>query len=120
MRYDCSRKRNGYLRRYTRHKHQGKADEPKQDIFYSAFNRYYTPLYKASDKIMVVLPNRIGKLFVSKLYHDRKHNNVFKNLKFVGEIDKIDEDDSTEVEEFGRKLYEYNKDPSNFERFLLK
>ena len=47
-------------------------DEPKQDIFYSAFNRYYTPLYHASGKIMVVLPKRIGKLFVSKFYHDRK------------------------------------------------
>ena len=69
---------------------------------------------------MVVLPKRIGKLFVSKFYHDRKHNNVFKNLKFVGEIDKIDKDDFTKVEEFGRKLYEYNKDPSNLERFLLK
>ena len=47
-------------------------DEPKQDIFYLAFNRYYTPLYHASGKIMVVLPKRIGKLFVSKFYHDRK------------------------------------------------
>ena len=64
--------KNGYLRRYTRHKHHGKADEPKQDIFYSAFNRYYTPSYHASGKIMVVLPIRIGKLFVSKFYHDRK------------------------------------------------
>ena len=70
--------KNGYLRRYTRHKHHGKADEPKQDIFYSAFNKYYTPLYHTSDKIMVVFPKRIGKLFVTKFCHNRKHNNFFK------------------------------------------
>ena len=111
--------KNGYLRRYTRHKHQRKPDEPRQDIFYSDFNRYYTPLYHASDKMMVVFPKRIGKLFVPKFYHDRKHNNFLKNLKFVGEIDKIDKDDFNEVEEFSRKLYEYNKDPSNLEKFNL-
>ena len=70
--------KNGYLRRYTRHKHHGKADEPKQDIFYSAFNKYYTPLYHASDKTMVVFPKRKGKLFVPKSYHNRKHNNFLK------------------------------------------
>ena len=70
--------KNGYLRRYTRHKHQGKADEPKQDIFYSAFNRYYTPLDHTSDKIMVAFPKRIEKLFAPKFYHHRKHNNFFK------------------------------------------
>ena len=46
-----------------------------------------------------------------------ENNNVFKNLKSVGEIDKIDKDDFTKVEEFSRKLCEYNKDPSNLERF---
>ena len=111
--------KNGYLRRYTRHKHQGKADEPKQDIFYSAFNRCYTPLYHTSDKIMVAFSKRIGKLFVPKFYQDRKHNNFLKNFKFVGEIDKIDQDDFAEVEEFSRKIYEYNKDPSNLEKFTL-
>ena len=110
--------KNGYLRSYTRHKHQGKADEPKQDIFYSVFNKYYTPLYHASHKIMVVFSKRIGKLFVPKFYHGRKHNNFFKNLRFVGEIDKIDQGDFTEVEEFCRKLYEH-KDPSNLKKFTL-
>ena len=68
---------------------------------------------------MVVFPKRIGKLFVPKSYHKRKHNNVLKNLKFVAEIDKIYQDDFTEVEEFSRKLYEYNKDPSNLKKFAL-
>ena len=68
---------------------------------------------------MVVFPKRIGKLFVPNFYHNRKHNNFFKNLKFVEEMDKIDQDDFTEVEEFGRKLYEYNKDPSNLKIFTL-
>ena len=43
-----------------------------------------------------------------------ENNNVFKNLKSVGEIDKIDKDDFPKV---GRKLCEYNKDPFNLERF---
>ena len=42
-----------------------------------------------------------------------------KNLNFVGEIDKIDQNDFTEVEKFGRKLYEYNKDPSNLKKINL-
>ena len=68
---------------------------------------------------MVVFPKRKGKLFVPKSYHNRKHNNFLKNLKFVAEIDKIDQDDFTEVEEFSRKLYEYNKNPSNLKKFTL-
>ena len=79
-RYEYSTKK-WLLRKQTRHNHQGKADEPKQDILYSAFNRYYTPLYHASDKIMVVSPKRIGKKFVPKFYHDRKHNNFLKNYR---------------------------------------
>ena len=67
---------------------------------------------------MVVFSKRIGKLFVPKFYHGRKHNNFFKNLRFVGEIDKIDQGDFTEVEEFCRKLYEH-KDPSNLKKFTL-
>ena len=68
---------------------------------------------------MIVFPKRIGKLFVPNFYHNRKHNNFFKNLKFVEEMDKIDQDDFTEVEEFDRKLYEYDKDPSNLEKINL-
>ena len=68
---------------------------------------------------MVVFPKRIGKLFVPNFYHNRKHHNFLKNLKFVEEMDKIDQDDFTEVEEFDRKLYEYDKDPSNLEKINL-
>ena len=52
---------------------------------------------------------KINRLFVSKFYHDRKNSNFLKNLKYIGEKNKIDKTGFSEIPEFGRKLYEYQK-----------
>ena len=105
--------KNGYLRRYSNHKHRTKPDEPLQDIFYSSYNKNYIVLAHVIDSTVIRYTNKVKRLLVSKFYHDRKNKNFLKNLKYVSEKDKIDEIDFSEINESSRKLYEYNKDPKH-------
>lgn len=101
-------KKIGYLRRYSYHKHRNRPDQPLQDLFYSSLNKTYTVLVHLIDSVAVRYTNKVKRLFLPKFYHDRKDTNFIKNLKYIGEKDKIDEVYFSEIKEFGRKLSEYN------------
>ena len=105
--------KNGYLRRYSSHKHRTKPDGPLQDLFYFKCNKTYTVLAHLMDSTVIRYTDKVKRLFVTKFYHDRKDTNILKTLKYVGKKDKVDEINFSEINEFGRKLYEYNKDPKH-------
>ena len=88
-------------------------DDPLYDLFYSSYNKHYTALAHLVQSIAVRYTSRMHRLFAPKFYHDRNDTYFLKGLKYVGEKDKIDERNFSEIAEFGRKLYEYNKDPKN-------
>ena len=105
--------KNGYLRRYSNHKHRTKPDEPLQDIFHFSYNKNYIVLAHLIDSTVIRCTNKVKRLFVPKFYRDRKNTNFLNNLKYVGKKDKIDETDFSEINESSRKLYEYNNDPTH-------
>ena len=105
--------KNGYLRRYSSYVHRSRPDGPLYDLFYSSYNKHYTVLAHLVQLIVVRYTSRIHRLFVPKFYHDRNDTNFLQGLKYVGEKNKIDEKNFSEIAEFGRKLYEYYKDPKN-------
>ena len=83
-------------------------------MFYSYFNKINNALYRASDFIIVCYNKKIQRLFVPKFYHERSSKNNSKTLKFIGEWDAIDKVNFSEFpNEFGRKVYEYQKDPAH-------
>ena len=82
--------KNGYLRRYSSHKRRTKPDGPLQDLFYSSYNKTYTVLAHLMDSTVIGNTAKVERLLVPKFYHDRKNTNYLKNLKYVGEKDKID------------------------------
>ena len=57
--------------------------------------------------------DRIQRLFVPKLYHDRKDTNFLKGLIYIGEKKEIDEKYFFEGPLLGRKLYEYRINKNN-------
>ena len=100
-----------YLRMYTRKFHQYSFE---LDMFYSYFNKINTILYHASDFISVCYNKKLQRLFVPKCYYERSSKFFLKTLKFIGEWDAIDKVHFSEFSnEFGRKLYEYQKDPAH-------
>ena len=103
------------MRKCSRYAHKSTPDGPLSDLFYSAFNKTYSVLVHLIDENILRYTNRIHRLFVPKFNHDRSDSNFLKGLKYVGEKSTIDEKYFSEIGEFGRKLYEYNKgsDTSN-------
>ena len=112
--------KNGYLRRYARYTHRSRPDDSLYDLFYSAYNKSYTVLPHLLETVAVRYTSRIHRLFVPKFYHDRNESNFLKGLKYVGEKDTIDEKYFSVIKEFGRKLYEYNKDPKNTSNIAIQ
>ena len=103
--------KNTFLRLLTKYFHQNSTEN---DDFYSYFNKDNTVLYHALMSVMVYYNRKIQRLFVPKFYHERKSKNFLKTLKFIGEWDIIDKIGFSEFpNEFGRKLYEYQKDPAH-------
>ena len=57
---------------------------------------------------------KIEGLFVPKFYHEKRSQNFLKTLNYIGERDSIDDKGYSEFpDEFGIKLYEYQKDPAH-------
>ena len=103
------------MRRCSRYAHKSTPDGPLSDLFYSAFKKTYSVLVHLIDAKILRYTNRIHRLFVPKLNHNRSDSDFLKGLKYVGENSTIDEKYFSEIGEFGKKLYEYNKgsEPSN-------
>lgn len=105
--------KSSYLRRYTRHVHQGQPNTKQQDFFYSGLSLSYTVLMHILNSTILRFTDRIRRLFITKFYHDRKDWNFLKGLIYIGEKKEIDEKYFSEVLLFGRKLYEYQIDRHN-------
>ena len=64
--------KSSYLRRYTRHVHQGQPNTKQQDFFYSGLSLSYTVLMHILNSTILRFTDRIRRLFITKFYHDRK------------------------------------------------
>ena len=64
--------------------------DPYRNLFYSSYNKTYTVLAHLMDSTVIGNTAKVERLLVPKFYHDRKNTNYLKNLKYVGEKDKID------------------------------
>ena len=79
--------KNQYLRNLSQYVHRS---TDNLDVFYSRFNKTRTVLFHALESMIVYCSRKIQRLFVPKFYHDRNKRNFLKNLKYIGEYDKID------------------------------
>ena len=103
--------KNSYLRVYSTYFHQNSSE---LDMFYCRLNKTHAVLWYAIDNTLICYNNKIQRLFVPKFYHEERSKNFLKTLKFIGEWGTTDKVNFSEFpNEFGRKLYEYQKDPAH-------
>ena len=63
-----------YLRRYSRHFHQGKQNTTDRDYFHSGLSLSYTVLMHILSSTILRFTDRIRRLLVPKSYRNRKNS----------------------------------------------
>ena len=74
-------KKPKFPREFSRYLHK----DQRQDNFYSLQTWKWTVLIPALSTQMVLLSSKIGRVFVTKFYHEKRARNFLKYLAYVGE-----------------------------------
>ena len=85
-------------------------DSPRQDNFYCNQTQHWTVLYAGLGMVpsqILFYENKVGRIFVSKFYYDKRDTNFLKFLSYVGEYGP--DNSLREFPQIGRKLCEYKK-----------
>ena len=87
------------------------------DDLYSLYFRPFTILLKDSNFLIKKFNDRIQKLFVPKVYHDRRQTNFLKDMGFVGKYPNTNEYNFCRFKAIGRQLYEYRVTNQSIQEF---
>ena len=81
--------------------------DEREDSFYSLPKKGWTVLYPALTTKLIFFGNKVGGVFVTKFFHDKRARNFLKYLEYVEEYgpDNV----RYEYPEIGRKYYEYKR-----------
>ena len=102
-----SEEKNDFINRWT------KATHKQADLYYGNADTFYSGPTTSDSVVLVYIlsytvlryTEKIKRLFVPRLYHDRKDKNFLKNLKYIGEKKEINEKYFSEQEtSLGRRL----------------
>ena len=83
---------------------------PRQDNCYCFQPQYQTVLYTGRSVIpsqILFYEKKVRRIFVPKVYHDKRDTNFLKFLSYVGEHEP--DNLCCKYQQIGRKLYEYKK-----------
>ena len=101
--------KNLLLRTISGHLH----DSPRQDNFYCCRIQHWTVLYAGLGMVssqILFYENKVWRIFVPKLYHDKRDTNFLKFLSYVRQYGP--NNSRWKFPQIGRKLNEYKNPPT--------
>ena len=81
-----------------------------QDIFYSLLKGNWTVLYPALSIPSIFFGNKVGRVFVTKFFQDKRANNFLKYLEYIEECEP--DNVRCECPKVRRKYYKYKNSNS--------